>query len=346
MNIKKILLTLLTALLVFAACKDEKENNDTQSSIVRQIVYAIGSDENRQTLMTDAEWDALLDHFLDCATHGDVVKFYNFSDYPLGTKGGVYMKDAVTISTTSRDEIKAWMRNMEREGKTVSISYDDRTGTWNGTAYSTMPEAVFEHNCYTGTLECVPAPSLPGNTDDMMVPALRISDDTLLILVEEGATLICGGEMESDPITICGRIDAITDINGNDVLVLDISAQSEGAIVGTWKLASLSISQVGTGDPILNTTVYIPDENTSELYTFSDDWTVTLDHITANGTNSNSGTWSISDDNGLCCDLFPSGGGCWYINWLTPYSMILSRQSFGTENGDVYYHLYFEAVAD
>ncbi|MBR3529394.1 MAG: hypothetical protein IKN84_07010 [Bacteroidales bacterium] len=345
MNIKKIIFSLLTAVLLFAACKDDNNGNGATDEL-RQIVYAIGSDENRQTLTTDAEWDALLNHFLDCAAMGDSVKFYNLSDYPNGTKGVIFMKEAVTISTTSRDEIKEWMRHMEREGKTVSISYDERTGTWNGTAYATMPEVALERTCYTGTMECVPAPAFDGLSDDMMVPALRISDDTLLILVEEGSTLICGGEMDPDTVTICGRMDVVTDRQGNEVLVLDLSAQSEGALVGAWKITSMTVSQSGCGDPMLNTTLYIPAENSAEIYTFDDDGTVTLVRTSPDGTTTTSDTWSISDDNGLCCDLLPAGGGCWNINWLTSSSMILSRETHGTENGDALYHLCFEAVGN
>ncbi len=36
--------------------------------------------------------------------------------------------------------MKRWMAQMEDEGKTVTVSYDPVTGTWNGTAYATAPQ--------------------------------------------------------------------------------------------------------------------------------------------------------------------------------------------------------------
>ncbi len=114
---------------------------------VRDITYTVTEgpqassrhDGNAQPttvhLKTEAEWQALLDRFCDYAEEGSEVTFYNANQ--IATKSAT--KDAATFSTTSREEMKRWMAQMEDEGMTVTVSYDPNTGTWNGTAYATAP---------------------------------------------------------------------------------------------------------------------------------------------------------------------------------------------------------------
>ena len=87
-------------------------------------------------LKSDAEFDALLDRFCTFAQEGSAVTFYNANR---GNKG-VAAKDVATYSTTNREEMIRWMRQMEEAGKTVTITYDPNTGTWNGMAYINIPE--------------------------------------------------------------------------------------------------------------------------------------------------------------------------------------------------------------
>lgn len=133
-------------MLAFSACDKtngndpiiNEENNDPQE---RVIVYTVGQTENRQTLETEGEWDSLLDKLCTQAQNGQTVTFYNmdlttyFSD-----KGAGGTKAAKTFSTSNRDEMKAWMKKMEEEGRTVVVTYND--GTWNGWAYATAPPAT------------------------------------------------------------------------------------------------------------------------------------------------------------------------------------------------------------
>ena len=125
------LLSLLAAVLTLAACEKDKEETRHE----RDIIYTVAEKTTTVHLATEAEWDALLEKFCDWAEDGKTVSFYNASR---ATKG--VTKESVTYSTTSRQEMKDWMRRMEDEGKTVTVTYDSHTGTWNGTAYANVPE--------------------------------------------------------------------------------------------------------------------------------------------------------------------------------------------------------------
>lgn len=132
--------------LVFAACDDKPEkptpggndgNNDPKE---RVILYTVGQTENRQTLETEGEWNALLDMLCDQAQGGQTVTFFNMNQTTyLQNKGAAGTKAAKTFSTTDRDAMKAWMREREKEGLTVVVTYDN--GTWNGMAYASAPSA-------------------------------------------------------------------------------------------------------------------------------------------------------------------------------------------------------------
>lgn len=134
----------LSALCLMSCSKQENLNNNGNGDVnnnnkERVIVYTIGQSESQRALATEAEWDALLDQLCDQAQNGIEVTFYNMSPTtcPIG-KSTNGPKSPVSISTTSRDEIKAWMKEMEEQGRTVRVTYDSATGTWNGVAYTTM----------------------------------------------------------------------------------------------------------------------------------------------------------------------------------------------------------------
>lgn len=134
----------LSALCLMSCSKQENLNNNGNGDVnnnnkERVIVYTVGQSESQRALATEAEWDALLDQLCDQAQNGIEVTFYNMSPTTChigkSTNGP---KSPVSISTTSRDEIKAWMKEMEEQGRTVRVTYDSATGTWNGVAYTTM----------------------------------------------------------------------------------------------------------------------------------------------------------------------------------------------------------------
>lgn len=120
---------LLATVLMFVACKPEP----VELLQERNIVYTVDQTTTTVHLNTEAEFDALLDRFCDYAEDGSTVTFYNSNSVAASTK------DVTHFSTTSKTEMKRWMRQMEEAGKTVTVTYDDTTGTYNGMAYTQAP---------------------------------------------------------------------------------------------------------------------------------------------------------------------------------------------------------------
>ncbi len=146
-NTIKLTLILTMLAFTFAACEkpDNPINGENQTDNTikeRDIVYAVGNNESRQTVETETAWDALLDQLCDQALSGNEVTFYNVSQttYLQNNAKGAD-KDNRTINTTSRDEMKAWMKEMEKEGRTVRVTYDNNSGMWHGEAYATAPSS-------------------------------------------------------------------------------------------------------------------------------------------------------------------------------------------------------------
>jgi hypothetical protein len=125
------LFTLLAFVLTLAACNKDKDELRQE----RDIVYTVAEETTTVHLTTEAEWQQLLDRFCDYAEDGSEVTFYNANHKAAKSP----TKEAVTYSTTNREEMKRWMAQMEDEGMTVTVTYDPATGTWNGTAYATAP---------------------------------------------------------------------------------------------------------------------------------------------------------------------------------------------------------------
>ena len=144
---------LAIVMFAFSACerpgKDPDNNQVNNDPKERVIVYTVGNTENRQTLETEGEWDALLDVLCNQAQNGNKVTFYNMDQttYLTGNKAD-NTKAAKTFSTTDRDEMKAWMKKMEKEGRTVVVTYNN--GTWTGMAYVSAPPATIS-NTIIGT---------------------------------------------------------------------------------------------------------------------------------------------------------------------------------------------------
>jgi len=130
---------LVATALLSVGCTKCYWPEDTVRDITYTIAPAASAIDNATTttihLETEAEWQALLDRFCDYAEEGSEVTFYNANH--MATKSAT--KDATTFSTTDREAMKRWMSQMEDEGKTVTVTYDPATGTWNGTAYATAP---------------------------------------------------------------------------------------------------------------------------------------------------------------------------------------------------------------
>ena len=165
-HVGRFLIFGLSLLPLLAACEKSEvitpgDTGGGSDSLHKEIIYAVGAIESRQTLTTEGEWDALLDKLCDQAQNGNEVTFYNIRQtfhIQVGAKGAT--KDNRTISTSSREEIKGWMKEMEKQGLTVRVSYDESTGRWNGVAYATLPAAgtssiligTWHFNCMVVTL--------------------------------------------------------------------------------------------------------------------------------------------------------------------------------------------------
>lgn len=149
--------TLLAAMLTLAGCDPDEMFNterDITYSVSEKTNYSEHPEKTETTtvhLKTEAEWQALLDRFCDWAEGGSTVTFHRVGTQRAAFASGkgiartghalsLQAKDAVEYSTTSREEMKRWMALMEDEGKTVTVSYDPATGTWNGTAYANAPQ--------------------------------------------------------------------------------------------------------------------------------------------------------------------------------------------------------------
>lgn len=227
-------------MFAFSAC-EKPENNDPNGSQnnndpkKRVVVYTVGNTESRQTLETEGEWDALLDVLCDQAQNGNKVTFFNMNQTTyLQNKGTGGAKAAKTFSTTNRDEMKAWMREREREGLTVVVTFDN--GTWNGTAYASAPPSTTS-STIVGTWHFICSVvnhidqdgSLAGS--DLYVPEdgsgsmyYTFHDDGTLTLTINGVggttatdnstwTLSGDGELCSDllPNGVCWNVNWITD---------------------------------------------------------------------------------------------------------------------------------------
>lgn len=302
MKTKIRLFALMAAVVAFAACNKNDDVRPTPTGVPevqneRTIVYAVGHSEGRTTLKTDSEWDAMLDRMCTMAAEGNTVTFFNMGARA-NAKG--VTKEEVRFTTGDRQEMKEWMKEREKEGMTVSVSYDDKTGQWSGVAHASAAIRQDLVDCYAGYITCV---EMPATGDPMMdgalVPALVTADSTVMILKKDGYIMMCGGQMGDDSMemALCGTLTTCQDIAGNDYLVLDISETRAEFIVGSWRMAD------------------------GAVYTLADNGSATLTQ--ADGTTQ-SATLSIGDEGTLCCELLP-GGGCWMIHWISATMMIISN---------------------
>ena len=212
-------LALLAAVICLAACNKDKEELRHE----RHIIYTVDAEQHEVHLTTDAEFDALLDQFCDYAESGHRLSFYNTKH---STKGSA-AKEGTSFSTSSREEMKAWMRRMEDDGKTVTVTYDRTTGTYNGTAYATAPP---QYGCFTGKLIFLPTPIMhSGVNEPAIVAALQINADSTLFITYngefgEGLVDSIGSEYsEGDTVTLCGTLLNVVDYNGNAFLTLELN---------------------------------------------------------------------------------------------------------------------------
>ena len=137
-----------------------------------------------------------------------------------------------TVTTTDREELKAWMKEMEKAGKTVQISYDDNNGTWNGRAYANLgQEDMREARMYTGTLTFVQPPVLEEPPLGGVVWAMQVNADSTLIItlqgmmmwndsIDENMRMIQGATLMLE-----GVVSSHTDLQGNPFMTLSLNIE-------------------------------------------------------------------------------------------------------------------------
>lgn len=226
---------MLAAVVSLMACKPEEV---TDVACERDIFYtvsespamsALSGSGNTVHLTTEAEWDTMLDRFCDYTRDGVKVMFC--STRPSGqtqTKGA--NNTPTSITTSSRDELKAWMKEMEKAGRTVNVSYDNGNGTWSGTAYVNLnhQDEQAEPQTYTGTFRFVPTPAIQEPPLGGSVWALEVGADTLIITIhgmmiwssgtDAGALIIDGAEAVLEGIR-----GTYTDLYGETFFTIELN---------------------------------------------------------------------------------------------------------------------------
>ena len=246
MKIASKLIAFAATLLMLASCGEKTGTDVDHSSAQRDIYYTVadnsgfnGLSGNTVHLDTETEWDALLETFCNHARSGENVTFCSTHT------GQPKAKDAsnttpTSITTTNRDELKTWMKEMEKAGKTVNITYDDNTGTWNGRAYANISnhDSYGEPQNYTGTIVFVPVPELDNPPLDGVAMALQVDDDETYIVTVYGMIIRFDTVVDHDfirilqdsPATIEGIGGTHTDLNGSTFLSLDMVVPESGVI--------------------------------------------------------------------------------------------------------------------
>lgn len=355
-NIHLIPIVAAAAILCVTACNKIDKTDPINSDQTCTIVYTIDNQENRTTVKSESDWELMLNQFCDYAQDGKTVTFHNLRSLPADLHSGKSLRKSNsdttpnTITTTSRDEIKSWMRKMEQSGKTVNITYNSQTGVWSGRAYA---NAVMTEDTSTGTayhgvittfsLSGLDFPSLPNLT----VMALRVNADTTLLLVRDNYFIDAEGGLDDyeigDTATLSGTLMVIEDFGSSPLLVLDITVNDPATFIGTWQYTCLTEYSLGDGLNYLNVVSQnTPVENGNSIYySFLSDGTATRTVGTASSSSEN-GSWSLSN-NLFYCDLPDMSGSGWDIVWLTSSTMIISRT--GNDDGTVIYQMMLEQIS-
>lgn len=83
--------------------------------------YAVDGVAHQVTLHGDAEWDAFVDSMMSLSEQGYDVRIINES----ASSQSPATKDVQTITTTDRNEAKAWAKQKSDEGYAVEINHSN-----------------------------------------------------------------------------------------------------------------------------------------------------------------------------------------------------------------------------
>ena len=143
-----------------------------------------------------------------------------------------------SITTGDREELKKWMKEMERSGRTVNVTYDANTGVWSGTAYANLggnTTSTAEELTYTGILTAAPMPVLEQPSINGSVLALQTSDDNTLIIATHGMMLLIEDSTDFSvfryiDISLNGCVYQHYDLDGQIFLVLELSENQDNVL--------------------------------------------------------------------------------------------------------------------
>ena len=116
---KKILFVCLVGVALMMGACGEKESSDNggATTATHDIVYYVDGENQQSTGLSDSQWNILLEGLLNKVEEGVTVTFYNERAAVASQR-----KEAVSFSTTDREEMKAWCTRMEDAGMTVTIT--------------------------------------------------------------------------------------------------------------------------------------------------------------------------------------------------------------------------------
>jgi hypothetical protein len=219
----------------------EKEKADTPTDQSRDIYYTVsdgssvsGFSGTTAHINTNDEFDALLDRFCNFAQNGGQVMFCG--SHPASHTKASSSDTPTSITTTDREELKVWMKEMEKAGKTVQITYNEDNGTWSGRAYANLGQNNSqEPQMYTGTLDFVSTPVLEEPPLGGSVWAMHVGNDSTLIITVHGMMMWNENETPTDDMALLigaevileGVVNTHTDLNGDTFMTLDINVDVE-----------------------------------------------------------------------------------------------------------------------
>ncbi len=235
---KKILISIIGIIGTMAMASCVKDNIEVRQE--RAVFYTVsegyavaGFNGTTAHTATETEFDALLDRFCGYAQNGSQVTFYS-SNHPATQAKGDNNSTPTSISTTDRDKLKTWMKEMEKAGKTVQITYDDGTGTWHGRAYINLGQENMQAvQTYSGSLVYVEPPVLEEPPLGGVVWAMQVDADSTLIITLHG--MMMWSDSISDDMRLIegatmifeGVAGTHTDLQGNTFMTLSLNIEEE-----------------------------------------------------------------------------------------------------------------------
>lgn len=116
------------------SCQKENMNEEAttvaENDAVYKVSYTIDGVTHHITLFGEKAWNEFLRYMLASAEGGHTVSFFNEENYLQASSS----KDVVVYTTTDSTDAIKWADKMIKEGYSVTIVFDERTGKYICTA--------------------------------------------------------------------------------------------------------------------------------------------------------------------------------------------------------------------